>query len=109
MSESTARLERRIAEEQQAFARPLRSLVKRPAVTCKPELTVAEAAAAMRGQEVGSLVVIDAAARPIGIVTEHDIVGAIAVERSSHAVAQVMTPEPFALPGHARSIGMRRN
>jgi CBS domain-containing protein len=101
MSESTARLERRIAEEQQAFARPLRSLLRRPAVTCKPELTVAGAAAVMHAQEVGSLVVIDPASHPIGIVTEHDIVNAVAGAQSARPVSEVMTSNPFALPGHA--------
>ena len=53
MAQSTARLEQRIAEEQQAFARPLRSLVKRPALTCAPGIKVAEAAALMRKENVG--------------------------------------------------------
>ena len=101
MSESTARLERRIAEEQQAFARPLRSLVKRPALTCAPELTVAEAAARMRAEGVGSLVVVDSASRPIGIVTNQDIVGGLATSRSAAPVAEIMTANPFALPAHA--------
>ena len=101
MSESTARLEQRIAEEQQAFARPLGSLVKRAAVTCAPEVTVTQAAARMRSEEVGSLVVVDAASRPLGIVTEHDIVSAVAESRSAHPVSEVMTREPFALPAHA--------
>ena len=74
MAESTARLEQRIAEEQQAFARPLRSLIKRAPVTCTPEVTVAQAAARMRAEEVGSLVVVDGASHPVGIVTTHDVV-----------------------------------
>lgn len=101
MSEPTARLERRIAEEQQAFARPLRSLVKRAAVTCAPGLSVVEAAARMQAENVGSLVVVDGAARPIGIVTSRDLVKGLAHARPSEAVAEVMTADPFALPGHA--------
>jgi CBS domain-containing protein len=101
MSETTARLERRIAEEQQTFARPLRSLVKRAPVTCAAELTVAEAAALMRAEEVGSLVIVDAASRPLGIVTTHDIVDALATEGSSRSVTNVMTRDPFTLPAHA--------
>jgi CBS domain-containing protein len=101
MSETTARLERRIAEEQQTFARPLRSLVKRAPVTCAPELSVADAAARMRAEQVGSLIVVDGASRPIGIITKHDIVGALAAQGSSRPVVEVMTREPFALPGHA--------
>jgi CBS domain-containing protein len=101
MAQSTARLEQRIAEEQQAFARPLRSLVKRPALTCAPAITVAEAAAQMRAEGVGSLVVVDAAARAIGIVTNQDIVAALAKNASAHSVVEAMTPNPFSLPGHA--------
>jgi CBS domain-containing protein len=101
MSKSTARLEQRIAEEQQAFARPLRSLVKRPALTCAPGITVAEAAALMRGESVGSLVVVDAAGRAVGIVTNQDIVAALAKNASGNSVIEAMTPNPFSLPGHA--------
>jgi CBS domain-containing protein len=99
MSETTARLERRIAEEQQTFARPLRSLIKRAPVTCTSELTVAEAATRMRAEQVGSLIVVDSASRPIGIVTKHDIVGALAT--ATRSVSEIMSREPFALPGHA--------
>jgi CBS domain-containing protein len=101
MAESPARLEQRIAEEQQAFARPLRSLIKRAAVTCTPDITVAQAAARMRSEEVGSLVVVDGASHPVGIVTEHDIVNAVAGAVSANPVAEVMTSNPVALPAHA--------
>jgi CBS domain-containing protein len=101
MSQSTTRLEQRIAEEQQAFARPLRSLVKRPALTCAPELSIAEAAQRMRAEEVGSLVVVDAAARALGIVTNQDIVAALARQGAARSVAEAMSPNPFSLPGHA--------
>jgi CBS domain-containing protein len=101
MAEATARLEQRIAEEQQAFARPLRSLIKRAAVTCTPDITVAQAAARMRSEEVGSLVVVDGASHPVGIVTEHDIVNAVAGAVSANPVAEVMTSNPVALPAHA--------
>jgi CBS domain-containing protein len=101
MAQSTARLEQRIAEEQQAFARPLRSLLKRPALTCAPGITVAEAATRMRAEGVGSLVVVDDAGRALGIVTNQDVVGGLASSLSSGPVSAIMTPNPFALPGHA--------
>jgi CBS domain-containing protein len=101
MSQPTTRLEQRIAEEQQAFARPLRSLVKRPALTCAPGITVAEAAALMRAEGVGSLVVVDPPGRAVGIVTNQDIVAALAKNASAQRVAEAMTPDPFSLPGHA--------
>ena len=55
----------------------------------------------MRAEGVGSLVVVDAAARPIGIVTNQDIVAALAKNASGHSVVEAMTPNPFSLPGHA--------
>lgn len=100
MSESISRLERRIAEEQQSFARPLRSLVRRAPVVCAPGLSVAAAAARMRAEDVGSLVVLEAG-RPVGIVTERDVVAALADSGAERAVAEAMTPAPFSLPAHA--------
>ena len=101
MSEATARLEQRIAEEQQAFARPLRSFLKRAPVTCAPELRVAEAAARMRSEDVGSLIVVDAAGRPVGIVTNQDIVEAVGGAKSAAVVSEIMTAKPVSLPAHA--------
>ena len=66
-------LDRRLAGEQQTFARPLRSLVQRAPVTCDAQRTLAEVAALMRSERVGSVVVVDAGARPVGIVTSHDM------------------------------------
>lgn len=94
-------LERRIADEQQTFARPLRSLLRRPAVVCDAARTVAEAAALMRAEQVGSLVVLGDAGRPAGILTSHDLVGALADGAGARPIAERMTREPFALPAHA--------
>ena len=55
----------------------------------------------MHAEGVGSLVVVDAAARAIGIVTNQDIVAALAKNASAHSVVEAMTPNPFSLPGHA--------
>ncbi|MEX0637743.1 MAG: CBS domain-containing protein, partial [Burkholderiales bacterium] len=71
-------LERRIADEQQTFARPLRSLLRGAAVTCDQARPVAEVAALMRAKGVGSVIVLDDAQRPVGIVTSHDIVSTLA-------------------------------
>ena len=45
---------------------------------------------------------VDAAARALGIVTNQDIVAALAKNASAHGVVEAMTPNPFSLPGHAR-------
>jgi CBS domain-containing protein len=56
----------------------------KPVVTASAQMTVAEAARAMRGKNVGALVVVNAG-RPIGMLTDRDI----AVE----VVAQGMDPD----------------
>jgi len=101
MAEKYAHLERRIASEQQTFARPLRSLVTREAVVCEEAWSMSQAAALMRAQGVGSLVVVDGGGRPIGMLTSHDLVGAIADGSAGRPVTEYMTREPFALPAHA--------
>jgi CBS domain-containing protein len=94
-------LERRIVDEQQSFARPLRSLVRGEPVRCGEAQTIAEAAALMRAKGVGSVVAADAAGRPTGILTSHDLVGALADGAGALSVRERMTPKPFALPAHA--------
>lgn len=46
----------------------------RPAVTARPDETVVEAARRMRDLHVGGLVVVDGQARPVGMLTDRDIV-----------------------------------
>jgi len=94
-------LERRLADEQQTFARPLRSLVQRAAVTCEGTRPLAEVAALMRSQGVGSIVVVDAQARPVGIVTSHDMIRVFAESAGSRQVAEIMSSDPVSLPAHA--------
>jgi CBS domain-containing protein len=96
-----AHLEQRIAGEQQTFARPLRSLLRGAPVVCDESCRVSEAAALMREKGVGSLVVLDGARRPCGIITSHDLVGALADGAGPEAVAGRMTRAPFTLPAHA--------
>ena len=101
MLEKYRQLERRLAGEQQTFAQPLRSLVQRAPVTCAPDRTLAEVAALMRQEGVGSVVVLDARSRPVGIVTSHDMVGVVAGSAAAAPVAQAMSREPVSLPAHA--------
>lgn len=58
----------------------LRELCSRDVVTAEPSATLREAALRMREGHVGALVVVDrqgGAARPVGIVTDRDIVVAV--------------------------------
>ena len=94
-------LERRLAGEQQVLARPLRSLVRRPPVTCRVSASVGEAVAQMHAHGVGSIVGVDEAGAPTGIFTTHDLVGVAARGENGASLADAMTPSPFSLPGHA--------
>ena len=93
-------LERKLADEQQVFAPPLSSLVRRAPVACTEDAAVDEVLRMMREQSVGSIVVVDQRGRPVGIFTEHDLLGLAEGERGK-AVAAVMTRAPIALPSHA--------
>ena len=50
---------RRLAAEQQVLARPLRSLVRRPPVTCRASAAVRDALALMHEHHVGSIVAVE--------------------------------------------------
>src|SRR5688500_12420199 len=66
-----------------------------PVVTALPEESVADAAARMHDRSVGSVVVVGGH-RPVGILTERDIVRMAGAGPSSAAlkVAELMTPDP---------------
>jgi CBS domain-containing protein len=93
--------ERRIAGEQQTFARPLRSLLRGEPVTCDAALAISDAAALMRAEGVGSVIVIDGAGRPAGIFTSHDVVHALADGVGARPVGERMSRDPFTLPADA--------
>jgi len=55
------------------FVRRAGNLVKGPPVSCGPEASVAEAARLMTRRGVGSVIVVDGAGAPLGIVTDRDL------------------------------------
>ena len=68
----------------------------KPVVTASAQMTVAEAAGAMRGKNVGALVVVNAG-RPIGILTDRDIVvevDAQGMDPDAVRVADIMRRKP---------------
>ena len=75
--------------------RTVGDLMSAPVVTALPDETVAEAATRMRDRGVGSVVVVDGD-RPIGILTERDLVrwSAAAVDPGGSKVAEWMTGDP---------------
>ena len=94
-------LKHRVAGERQAFALSLGSLVTKPPVVCEAHTSVGEAARIMLARDVGSVVVVDAAARPVGIVTTRDLVGIVAAGGSERPVSGLMSRELVTLPGSA--------
>jgi len=92
----------------------LSSLLRRTAVTCPPGTPLREALAIMHAEHVGSMVVADAAGRPLGIFTLHDLL-ARAVEKEfafDTAIEQVMSRDVFALAPsdtvHEAALAMAR-
>ncbi|HET8619244.1 MAG TPA: citrate/2-methylcitrate synthase [Acidimicrobiales bacterium] len=75
--------------------RTVAEVMSSPVIVALPDETVAEAAARMNDRTVGSVVVVDGA-RPVGILTERDVVKLAAAGPSAEAtkVAEWMTPDP---------------
>lgn len=67
--------------------------------TCPPHLSVVAAARRMVDEDIGSLAVVDDDGELVGIVTERDVLRAVADEKLGRRskVAEVMTPRPDSL------------
>ena len=101
MSAKKAELEYRLAGEQQTLALPLRALIRNAPIVCGEDRSAREAAATMHQSGVGSVVVVDADSRPVGIFSERDLVEAVARGEDARRVSELMTRAPLALPAHA--------
>ncbi len=77
----------------------VRTLAKHEVVSAAPHDSLIDAASRMQFNEVGSLAVMDGDAL-IGIITERDVVRAVAdgVDPATTAVVGYMTPEPVTIP-----------
>jgi CBS domain-containing protein len=77
-------------------------LVNRRPVTANSEISIKQAAEIMKRESVGSIVITDKDYNPIGIVTERDIIYAIAdgipLESS---IDQIMSQNPVTVDGEA--------
>jgi CBS domain-containing protein len=91
--------ERRLAADLRGFAHPLRSLVRRPPVVCRAHTSVREAVARMQQEGIGSILVVDADERAVGIFTERDLLANALDARLEGPIEAVMTREPLALAG----------
>ena len=78
-----------------AKTRTVADIMSSPAVTATPSETIAEATGRMRDSKVGSVVVVDGR-RPMGILTERDLVrfAASGADASATKVSEWMTDDP---------------
>ena len=81
---------------------PLKSVLRRPAVSCLDNATLGEAIGRMHAERVGSIVVVDANRLPLGIFTTVDLLEAVAT-RAAHdsPITEHMTPQPVTLEEEA--------
>jgi CBS domain-containing protein len=90
-------------------------------ITAHPDETVVEAARRMRDRHVGDLVVTDTQGRPVGLLTDRDIVVSAVAQSpdrlSELLVGDVMTSDPATVRGaeplnealtRMRTLGIRR-
>ena len=69
----------------------IKNYIKRPPITIGRDATVEEAAALMAEKGVGSLAIVDERGRPVGIITERDVVKAVARRALEAKVVEVGT------------------
>lgn len=101
MAEPRSGPRERLAAERQAFALPLQALARRAAVTCRENDSVAEAVRTMQEHDVGSVIVVDARARPCGIFTSRDLMQVAAAGGLERWVAEFMNRDLVSLPPQA--------
>jgi len=91
------------ANDEQIANRPLRALIKRQPVCCTPDTPIEHALRLMHEAHIGSVLVVNADNRLVGILTRHDVLDRIALARRDlrDPVGSVMTPEPLRLDAQA--------
>ena len=79
---------------------PLSSLVKRKPAMVSPETPLRQVLEAMAGQRIGSMIIADEGEKPIGILTQSDVLKRVALPGLSleTPVSQVMSTNPQTLP-----------
>lgn len=90
-------------DDEHRFARPLGGLVRRAPFSVAPATPLAEALAAMEAARIGSVVVVDDAGAPIGILTLKDVLARVTLAQVplSTPISAVMTHAPATLPDTA--------
>ncbi|HEX5513768.1 MAG TPA: DUF294 nucleotidyltransferase-like domain-containing protein, partial [Gammaproteobacteria bacterium] len=86
-----------------SLSAPLRSLVCRQPVACRPETPLKEALERMRAEHIGSIIITDDDQAPLGVFTLHDVLSRVALPQTSldTPIAEAMTRGPLSLPPQA--------
>ncbi|MEO8675146.1 MAG: DUF294 nucleotidyltransferase-like domain-containing protein [Casimicrobiaceae bacterium] len=89
--------------EQRGLSTPLSSLPRRMPVMCGPDTPLASALQTMEDERVGSLPVVDADERPLGIFTRQDVIGRVVLPQLplTLPIRDVMSAPAIALPADA--------
>lgn len=91
------------AAEQQTMTTPLGQLIKREPVHVEPGLSTRAALEKMAEARIGCMVVVDDARRPIGILTQSDLLPRVVLAGFdlNRPIADVMSRDPKTLPAGA--------
>jgi len=83
------------------FKKRLSEIMSSPAEVCSPDAPVNQIAQRMTRRGIGALLVCDGSSRPLGIVTERDLVTKVlareAIDINNISAADVMTPNPYTM------------
>ncbi|MGA9163668.1 MAG: DUF294 nucleotidyltransferase-like domain-containing protein [Thiobacillus sp.] len=90
-------------DDENRFSRPVRSLIRQPPLSVGPDTPLADALTTMDGARVGSVVVCNADACPVGILTLKDVLKRVTLGGIplNTPIASVMTANPATLEGAA--------
>ena len=89
--------------EQRGFATPLAELTRNAPVTVAGATPIVEALTRMEDRRIGSVPVVDAEGRPVGIFTRQDVIGRIVLPGTAlgSPIAGVMSSPALTLPADA--------
>ncbi len=92
--------------EQQSLESSLGSLIRRDPITCSPDTPLRQTLEIMREQGIGSIVVTQADAQPLGIFTVRDLIGRVILPNTplDTPIHALMSPQPLGLPPSAHAF-----
>ena len=88
------------ANEQQSLNTRLAELIKRPPVAMPADASIEAVVTRMGAENIGSMIITDAQDRPIGLLTQTDILRRIVLPKTplEQPINEVMTQQPSVMP-----------